>query len=81
MVANAGVGKFGNIEDISVKDFDVSFQTNVKGVFLWIRKVLPQMKLQNSGHIIATSSVLGIQGRAKASIYCATKFALQVSIN
>ncbi|KAG0607874.1 hypothetical protein M758_8G061600 [Ceratodon purpureus] len=43
-VLNAGVGRHGNIEDISVEDFDLQFNTNVRGVFLWLKHILPHMK-------------------------------------
>ena len=38
LVANAGVGRFGSIESMSEEDFDLSFNTNVKGVWLWTRE-------------------------------------------
>ena len=44
-VLNAGVGRHGNIEDISVEDFDLQFNTNVRGVFLWLKHILPHMKV------------------------------------
>lgn len=44
-VLNAGVGRHGNVEDISVEDFDLQFNTNVRGVFLWLKHILPHMKV------------------------------------
>jgi short-subunit dehydrogenase len=80
LVANAGVGHFGNLEDLSVKQYDEQFDTNVRGVFLWLRKVLPEMKSRNSGQIIVTSSNLGLKTKARASIYAATKHAVQAMV-
>ena len=80
LFANAGVGFFGNLEDLTLEHFDAQFRTNVKGVFLWIRKVLPAMKARNSGQIIATSSNLGLATSARASVYSATKHAVQAMI-
>ena len=77
---NAGVGHFGNLEDMTIKQYDVQFNTNVRGVFLWFRKVLPIMKKQNSGQIIATSSNLGLETSPGASIYSATKHAVQAMV-
>lgn len=77
LIANAGVGHFGPLEDIEVHQFDEQFQTNVRGVFLWIKKVLPRMKKQNSGQIVVISSMAGFNTNAGASVYCATKHALQ----
>jgi len=80
MFANAGVGHFGNLENMTIEQYDVQFNTNVRGVFLWLRKVLPIMKKQNSGQIIATSSNLGLETSPGASIYSATKHAVQAMV-
>jgi NADP-dependent 3-hydroxy acid dehydrogenase YdfG len=80
LVANAGVGHFGNLEDLSIQQFDEQFKTNVRGVFLWLRKVLPEMKQRNSGQIVVTSSNLGLKTSARASIYSATKHAVQAMV-
>lgn len=80
LVANAGVGYFGNLEDISIEQYDAQFNTNVRGVFLWLRKVLPNMKSRNSGQIIVTSSNLGLKTSGRASIYAATKHAVQAMV-
>jgi len=80
LVANAGVGHFGNLEDISIEQYDAQFNTNVRGVFLWLRKVLPNMKSRNSGQIIVTSSNLGLKTSGRASIYAATKHAVQAMV-
>lgn len=87
----AGVGKFGVLEgkilittfltshqDIGEADYDKIMNTNVKGVYLWTKAALRSMKTQNKGQIIVMGSNLGTEIRAKASIYCASKFALQV---
>jgi NADP-dependent 3-hydroxy acid dehydrogenase YdfG len=78
--ANAGVGYFGNLEDMTVDQFDILFRTNVRGVFLWLRKVIPIMKEKNSGQIIVTSSDLGLKTSARASLYSATKHAVQAMV-
>jgi 3-oxoacyl-[acyl-carrier protein] reductase len=80
LVANAGVGHFGNLEDLSVSQFDDQFNTNVRGVFLWMRKVLPGMKSRNSGQIIVTSSNLGLKTSARTSVYSGTKHAVQAMV-
>ena len=78
--ANAGVGYFGNLEDMSVEQFDAQFNTNVRGVFLWLRKVLPGMREQNSGQIIVTSSNLGLETSPRGGIYSGTKHAVQAMV-
>lgn len=78
--ANAGVGYFGNLEDLTVEQFDEQFNTNVRGVFLWLNKTLPMLKAQNKGQIIVTSSNLGLKTGARSSLYAATKHAVQAMV-
>ena len=80
LFANAGVGYFGNLEDLTIKQYDAQFNTNVRGVFLWINKVLPLLKEQNSGHVIVTSSNLGMKTGARCSLYAGTKHAIQAMV-
>ena len=76
-VLNAGVGRFGNCEDLSVEDYDLTFNVNVRGVFLWLRKLLPGMKERKSGQLIVTSSNLGVKTAGRCSLYSASKYAVQ----
>ncbi len=80
LFANAGVGYFGNLEDLTIEQYDAQFNTNVRGVFLWINKVLPLLKKQNSGHVIVTSSNLGMKTGARCSLYAGTKHAVQAMV-
>ncbi|MHA2426270.1 MAG: SDR family oxidoreductase [Candidatus Thorarchaeota archaeon] len=80
LVANAGVGYFGNLEDMTISQYDEQFNTNVRGVFLWMKKALPGMKERNSGQIIVTSSNLGLKTAARTSIYSGTKHAVQAMV-
>jgi 3-oxoacyl-[acyl-carrier protein] reductase len=78
--ANAGVGYFGNLEDLTIEQYDEQFNTNVRGVFLWLNKSLPLLKGQNSGQIIVTSSNLGLKTGARCSLYAGTKHAVQAMV-
>ncbi|NHJ84653.1 MAG: SDR family oxidoreductase [Asgard group archaeon] len=80
IVANAGVGFFGNLEELTEEQFDAQFNTNVKGVFLWLRKVIPVMRKNNKGQIIVLSSNLGLKTSARASLYAGTKHAVQAMV-
>ena len=77
LIANAGVGFFNNLENISVEEFDLMMNTNVKGVFLWLRQVVPDMKKRNTGQIIIMSSNAGFNAYKRGGIYCASKHAIQ----
>jgi len=80
LFANAGIGHFGPLEQMTVEQYNSQFDTNVRGVFLWIKHLLPEMKKQKSGQIIVTSSNLGLETSARASIYSASKHAVQAMI-
>ncbi len=80
LVANAGIGAFKPLEEMTDNDFDNQFNTNVRGVFLCVREVLPHLKENNGGQIIVTSSNLGFSVTARGSIYCATKHAVQAMV-
>lgn len=77
LVANAGVGYFNNLEDISIDEFDLMMNINVRGVYLWLKHVIPDMKKRNEGQILVMSSTAGFNSYIRGSIYCATKHAIQ----
>mmetsp|Transcript_35939 Transcript_35939/g.49881 ORF Transcript_35939/g.49881 Transcript_35939/m.49881 type:complete len:261 (+) Transcript_35939:113-895(+) len=76
LVANAGVNRPGALHTVSEAEFDEVMDTNLKGVFLWLQKVIPGMIELKSGQIVVTNSVLGMKPAQNASLYCASKFAL-----
>ncbi len=82
LVNNAGFGVFGNVEGLTAEDWDAQMATNLKGVFLCTRAVVPIMKRQNSGrgfggHIVNIASVAGLIGNATIGAYNATKFGVR----
>lgn len=77
VVNNAGYGMLGALEELSDKESRENFDINVFGSLNVIRKVLPQMRKQQSGHIFNISSIGGFSGNFPGfGIYCATKFAV-----
>ena len=51
--------------------------TNVRGVFLWLRTALPVLKAATvPSQIVVTSSVMGSRPVAQAGPYCASKYAV-----
>lgn len=74
---NAGIlGKVASLVDQTVEDYEAIMDINVKGVFLGLKYVLPVMSEQQSGSIINTSSVSGLMGSSRNSLYSATKHAV-----
>jgi NAD(P)-dependent dehydrogenase (short-subunit alcohol dehydrogenase family) len=77
VVNNAGYGLVGGLEELSDQESRSNFDVNVFGMLNVIRKVLPQMRKQGSGHIFNVASVGGFTGSFPGfGIYCATKFAV-----
>jgi 3-oxoacyl-[acyl-carrier protein] reductase len=64
------------VAELSLAEWDAVISTNLTGVFLSDRAVLPLMLDQRSGQIINVSSTSGRTGRALDSAYCASKFAV-----
>jgi len=77
LVNNAGYGQFGPFEEIEPEAIERQFATNVFGSFNVTRAVLPVLRAQRSGHVINMSSNGGFKGVAGASMYSASKFALE----
>lgn len=75
-VNNAGYGIGGSIEELSDAATRTSFDVNVFGTLNVIRRVLPYMRQQRSGHIINISSIAGISGNTGWSVYAAAKYAV-----
>ncbi len=77
LVNNAGLGHFAPVHQITLDDWDTTFDTNLRGVFLCSKAVIPAMVRQRSGHIINISSLAGKNAFAGGAAYCASKWGLQ----
>ncbi|MBO9563741.1 MAG: SDR family NAD(P)-dependent oxidoreductase [Niastella sp.] len=78
VVNNAGYGLIGGLEELSDAEARKNFDINVFGTLNVIRKVLPYLRAQQSGHIFNISSIGGFLGTFPGfGIYCATKFAVE----
>jgi NADP-dependent 3-hydroxy acid dehydrogenase YdfG len=79
LVANAGIGFHGTLEDTTPDVMQRLHAVNVMGTLNVIRAALPHFEAQGSGHILIVSSIVGRRGIPVTAGYCATKFA-QVGI-
>jgi len=77
LVNNAGYGVFGPLEGTAAEEIERQFQTNVIGAISMIRYVLPIMRAQKDGTIVNVSSIGGRTAAPFASLYHASKFALE----
>lgn len=75
LVANAGLGYFGNIETLTPEQWNETIDTNLTGVFYSIKACIPELK-KSKGYIITMSSLAGTNFFAGASAYNASKFGL-----
>jgi NAD(P)-dependent dehydrogenase (short-subunit alcohol dehydrogenase family) len=73
--ANAGVGEFVPVDQVSEEHFDKLFDINVKGALFTVQKGLPL--LHDGGSIILTGSVAGAKGTAAFGVYAASKAAIR----
>jgi NAD(P)-dependent dehydrogenase (short-subunit alcohol dehydrogenase family) len=77
-VNNAGTeGQSSPIADQSVENYEATFATNVLGTLLSIKHEMRAMLAQGSGSIINLSSIAGQVGMAGASVYAASKHAVE----
>ena len=68
---------FQKIEEVEKSDFERIFNTNVFGLSLLSRDIIPLMKEQKSGTIINIGSSASVKGFAGGSVYAASKFAVR----
>lgn len=76
LLNNAGVLYPGSAEQITEQQWDETFNTNVRGLWLFSRAVLPYMREAGSGSIVNMASVLGINGARTRAAYAASKGAV-----
>jgi short-subunit dehydrogenase len=79
LVNNAGYGLVGALEEYSEGEMHKNFNTNFWAPINIIRKVLPVMRVQKSGHIINISAGAAIMNETGFSIYAASKAALDLA--
>ena len=73
VVANAGLGHFGSIEELTVEQWNAVIDTNLTGVFNSIKASVDALK-ETKGYYITISSLAGTNFFAGGSAYNASKF-------
>lgn len=77
LVNNAGYGHYGFFEESSIDEARDQIATNLLGVLQVTWAALPAMRAVRRGRIFNLSSLGGLIGGQMASLYCATKFAVE----
>jgi len=75
LIANAGVGHFAPIDELSIESWNEIIDTNLTGVFYSIKASVEAIKT-SKGTIITISSLAGTNFFAGGSAYNASKFGL-----
>ena len=73
VIANAGLGHFGSIEDLTSQQWNEVIDTNLTGVFNSIKASVDALK-ETKGYYITISSLAGTNFFAGGSAYNASKF-------
>lgn len=73
VIANAGVGKFAPIDQLSLEDWNAMIDTNLTGVFHTLKATVEQLKA-NKGYYISIASLAGTNFFAGGAGYNASKF-------
>lgn len=77
LVNNAGMGIGGPIEFAPIEDVHTQMDINFMGLVRCVKAVLPHMRRQGSGRIVAFSSIGGLMGLPFQGYYSASKFAIE----
>jgi NAD(P)-dependent dehydrogenase (short-subunit alcohol dehydrogenase family) len=75
LFANAGIGEFASLGQITEAHYDKIFNINVKGLVFTVQKALPLFR--DGGSILLNASIASIKGLEAFSVYSATKAAVR----
>lgn len=75
LIANAGVGHFAPIDELTVEQWDQTIDINLSGVFYSVKSSVEAIK-QSKGYIITIASLAGTNFFEQGSAYNASKFGL-----
>ena len=73
VIANAGLGHFNTIEDLSIEQWQETIDTNLTGVFYTLKASVDEL-IKNKGYYITISSLAGTNFFSGGAAYNASKF-------
>ncbi|MEX2543458.1 MAG: SDR family oxidoreductase [Trueperaceae bacterium] len=76
LINNAGVDRTVPFDELSVDDWDLVLDVNLRGAFVMSRSAFPRMKERGSGHIVNIVSTAARRAWANAAAYHASKWGL-----
>jgi NADP-dependent 3-hydroxy acid dehydrogenase YdfG len=75
LIANAGVGAYGDFLDLNPDWLDEMLDTNVKGFIYTVRAGLPHLLRSDAADLVAVASIAGQRAPEGESVYAASKHA------
>ena len=75
LIANAGVGAYGDFLDLAPEHLEEMVDTNVKGLLYTVRAGLPHLLKSSAADLVVVASVAGQRGPEGEAVYAASKFA------
>ncbi len=77
VVANAGFGRFGSLEEFSWSQIRSLLDVNLTAQIFLAKAFLPRLKGRGGGDLLFMGSEAALAGGRKGAVYCASKFALR----
>tara|TARA_B000000565_G_scaffold255504_1_gene236294 strand:+ start:1373 stop:2080 length:708 start_codon:yes stop_codon:yes gene_type:complete len=77
LINNAGTGVRRDLDNLNIDDFLAVYNTNVFGLSLLTKEIIPLMKERKGGSIINIGSTASLKGYKGGSIYASSKFAVR----
>ena len=77
LVNNAGIGRMGFLEQLSLGDMRLVMNTNFLAHAIVTKAFLPLLKRQGRGDVVFIGSESALRGGRNGSVYCASKFAIR----
>ncbi|MEO8296150.1 MAG: SDR family oxidoreductase [Gemmatimonadota bacterium] len=76
LVNNAGTAVLKTFDQLTMADWDLTYSTNLRGMVLMTRAVLPGMRQRKRGSIVNIASLAGKNGFVGGTAYTASKHAV-----
>ena len=76
LINNAGIAIIRPLTELSVEEWDATMATNLRGLFLVTRAVLPGMLARGSGIVVNVASLAGRNPLVGGTAYAASKHAV-----
>jgi NADP-dependent 3-hydroxy acid dehydrogenase YdfG len=75
VVANAGVGAYGDFIDLDADHLEEMVDVNFKGLLYTVRAAIPHLLSSDAADLVVVASIAGQRGPEGEAVYAASKFA------